>query len=319
MTNYGLVVPTYQPFLNAGRTAPELVATAVEAERLGLDSVWVGDTLARAPIDALTILGAFAARTSRITLGTSALLPALRDPILTANQILSLDLLSEGRLTLAVGAGFAGRSEPEFAFARVPWPRRRARLDDIVALWRHVWTGLPGPFHGSLLNYDTVPSFPAPARPGGPPVWLAAFTPGALERVGRLYDGWLPYPPDPADYLSGLAKIRASATRPVTQALFATVLVEDDPVRAKAMLEEYAQSNYGRPASFVQQIQMQITGPAEEVAEQLRRYGAEHVLLRIASTEPKVFDEQLPRLMEMVELLRRGKREAGGVSAGTGR
>ncbi|WP_328612558.1 LLM class flavin-dependent oxidoreductase [Amycolatopsis sp. NBC_00355] len=304
MTKFGLVVPTYQPILDAGRTAPELVETAVEAERLGLDSVWVGDTLARAPIDALTILGAFAARTSRVTLGTASLLPALRDPIQTANQLLSLDLLSGGRLTLAVGAGFTGRSEPEFAFARVPWPRRRARLDDIVALWRAVWRGETS-FHGPVLDYDSLPVFPAPARPGGPPVWLAAHTPQALERAGRLYDGWLPYPPDPADYVSGLAGIRATASRPVTPALFATVLVEDDAERGAALLEEYCLRNYGMPADFVQRIQMQVTGSAAEVASQLREYaGAEHVLLRIASTEPKVFDEQLPRLAEVAAKLR---------------
>src|SRR6266540_3754928 len=150
MTKFGLVVPTYQPILDAGRTVPELVATAVEAERLGLDSVWVGDTLARAPIDALMIL-----------------------------------------------SGFAARSEPEFDFVGVPWARRRARLDDIVALWRAIWSGASS-FQGEVLHYDSLPSFPAPARPGGPPVWLAAFTPGALERVGRRYDGWLPYPPNPA-------------------------------------------------------------------------------------------------------------------------
>jgi coenzyme F420-dependent glucose-6-phosphate dehydrogenase len=304
MTNYGLVVPTYQPILDAGRTAPELVATAVEAERLGLDSVWVGDTLARAPLDALTVLSAFAARTSRVTLGTSALLPALRNPIQTANQLLSIDLLSSGRLTVAVGAGFAGRSEPEFAFVDVPWERRRARLDDIVALWRDIWRGATS-FHGSVLHYDSLPSFPEPTRPGGPPVWLAAYTPGALERVGRLYDGWLPYPPDPADYGTGLARIRSSAVRPVTPALFATVLVEDDPVLGRQLLEEYCQRNYGMPADFVQGIQMQVTGSAAEVAARLREYeGVEHFLLRIASTEPKVFDEQLPRLAQVVELLR---------------
>ncbi|WP_326944461.1 LLM class flavin-dependent oxidoreductase [Amycolatopsis sp. NBC_01307] len=304
MTKYGLVVPTYQPILDAGRTAPELVETAVEAERLGLDSVWVGDTLARAPIDALTILGAFAARTSRVTLGTASLLPALRDPILTANQLLSLDLLSGGRLTVAVGAGFAGRSEPEFAFTGVPWARRRARLDDIVALWRAAWRGEPS-FHGPVLDYGSLPVFPAPARPGGPPVWLAAHTPGALERAGRLYDGWLPYPPDPADYAAGLAGIRSTASRPVTPALFATVLVEDDADRGTALLEEYCRRNYGMPADFVQRIQMQVTGSAAEVASQLREYaGAEHVLLRVASTEPKVFDEQLPRLAEVAAELR---------------
>ena len=57
MTHYGLVVPTYQPILDARRTAPELVDAAVAAEELGLDSVWVGDTLARAPLDALTVWG----------------------------------------------------------------------------------------------------------------------------------------------------------------------------------------------------------------------------------------------------------------------
>lgn len=304
MTNYGLVVPTYQPILDAGRTAPELVDVAVSAEELGLDSVWVGDTLARAPLDAFTVLGAFASRTSRVTLGTSALLPALRDPVLSANQLLSLDLLSGGRLTVAVGAGFAGRSEPEFAFVGVPWARRRARLDDIVGLWRAAWSGASS-FHGEVLHYDSLPSFPAPSRAGGPPVWLAAYTPGALERVGRLYDGWLPYPPDPADYVSGLARIRALSSRPVTPALFATVLVEDDVPRGRALLEEYCQRNYGAPAEYVQGIQMQVTGSVAEVASRLREYeGAEHVLLRIASTDPKVFDEQLPRVAEVAELLR---------------
>ncbi|EME63802.1 LLM class flavin-dependent oxidoreductase [Amycolatopsis decaplanina] len=298
---FGLVVPTYRSILDAGRTAPEMVAIAVEAERLGLDSVWVGDTLAKTPIDPLTLLGAFAASTERVTLGTAALLPALRDPLLSANAILSLDLLSRGRITLGVGAGFAGRSEPEFAFTRVPWERRRARLDDIVALWRHVWSGKSGPFHGEVLRYDALPEYPEPHRPGGPPVWLAAFTPGALERAGRLYDGWLPYPPDVADYADGLAKIRETAVRPVTPALFATVLIEDDPIRARERLEYYAQRNYGVPLDFVEKIQMQIAGSPAQVADKLREYqeaGAEHVLIRIATQEPAEFDEQLPRVVD---------------------
>ncbi|QXV61641.1 LLM class flavin-dependent oxidoreductase [Amycolatopsis sp. TNS106] len=297
----GLVIPTYRSTLDAGRTAPEMVAIAVEAERLGFDSVWVGDTFARAPIDPLTLLGAFAARTERVTLGTAALLPALRDPLLSANTILSLDLLSQGRITLGVGAGFAGRSEPEFAFTRVPWERRRARLDDIVALWRHVWSGNSGPFHGDVLHYDTLPEYPEPHRPGGPPVWLAAFTPGALERAGRLYDGWLPYPPDVADYAGGLAKIRETAVRSVTPALFATVLIEEDPVRARERLEDYARRNYGVPLDFVEKIQVYIAGSPAQVADRVREYrdaGAEHVLIRIATQEPAEFDEQLPKVAD---------------------
>jgi hypothetical protein len=93
----------------------------------------------------------------------------------------------------------------------------------------------------------------------------------------------------------------------VTPALFATVFVADDPVLGRAALDEYSERNYGRPAEFVQQIQMQITGSAAEVAASLRRYvdgGAEHILLRIATLEPPSFRTQLDRLAEVVSLLR---------------
>lgn len=130
-TKFGLVLPTYQSFTGSPR---QIVELGVEAERLGFDSLWVGDTLAKAPIDALTLLATLAGVTERVTLGTAA----LRDPVLTANAITSLDLLSGGRVTLAVGGGFPGRSEPEFAFTCVPWRARNARLDDIVALWKEI-------------------------------------------------------------------------------------------------------------------------------------------------------------------------------------
>jgi alkanesulfonate monooxygenase SsuD/methylene tetrahydromethanopterin reductase-like flavin-dependent oxidoreductase (luciferase family) len=272
------------------------VATAVEAERLGFDSVWVGDTLARAPIDPLTLLGAIATSTERVTLGTAALLAALRDPILTASAITTLDLLSEGRVTLAVGAGFPGRSEVEFEWVGVPWPERKSRLDDIVALWRQLWSADgQKSFHGKVLHYDTLPELPPSYRDGGPPVWFAGFTPNGLERTARLFDGWLPYPPELDDYVSGLATINA-VNPAVTPGLFATVLIDDDPGRARRRLDDYCRGNYGKPLEFVEKIQVFITGSADEVAAGLRRYvgaGARHVLVRLATTDPEVFAEQV--------------------------
>jgi alkanesulfonate monooxygenase SsuD/methylene tetrahydromethanopterin reductase-like flavin-dependent oxidoreductase (luciferase family) len=301
MTNFGLLLPSGRAHLDAGYTAPGIIETAVEAERLGFDSVWAGDTLALAPIDPLTLLGAIATVTDRVTLGTAALLPALRDPLLTANTLTSLDLLSGGRIVVGVGAGFPGRSEVEFDWARVPWERRNTRLDDIVALWRTLWTGGTS-FHGKELHYDTLPVLPPSHRDGGPPVWLAGFTPRALERAGRLYDGWLPYPPNPADFATGLATVQANvpATKPVTPALFATVFIGDDGRRE---MEEYCVAYYGLPLEYVETIQVFITGSRAEVAAELRRYtaaGARHVLVRPATVVPEVFADQVSQVGAMI-------------------
>ncbi|WP_414640317.1 LLM class flavin-dependent oxidoreductase [Amycolatopsis sp.] len=173
-------------------------------------------------------------------------------------------------------------------------------MDDIVALWRTLWTGGKS-FHGKELHYDTLP-VPPPHRVGGPPVWLAGFTPKALERAGRLYDGWLPYPPDPADFATGLATVQANsqADKPVTPGLFATVFIGENGRRA---LADYCLAYYGAPLEFVETIQVFITGSRAEVAAGLRRYvdaGARHVLVRPATLVPEVFAGQVSQVAAMI-------------------
>ena len=82
---------------------------AKRAESLGYDSLWVNDSLLTPRIEALTMLAAVAAVTERVALGTAALLPVLRRPVQAAQALASIDLLSGGRLAVAVGAGFPGR------------------------------------------------------------------------------------------------------------------------------------------------------------------------------------------------------------------
>src|SRR6266542_3991937 len=205
----GVVLPTGAARWGEQTDPGRLIEFARRAEALGFHSLWAGDTLLRPIIETFTMLSAAAAVTERVTLGTAALLPALRRPVQAAQVIASLDLLSGGRLALTVGAGFPRRSEAEYAVSEVPWRGRFARLDDTVALWRHLWTsGGPTSFHGKVLRFDDIPESTRPAQPGGPPIWLGGATPAALARAGRLYDGWLPYPPDPADYGAGLTQVR---------------------------------------------------------------------------------------------------------------
>jgi alkanesulfonate monooxygenase SsuD/methylene tetrahydromethanopterin reductase-like flavin-dependent oxidoreductase (luciferase family) len=291
--------------LRAGTTLRDLVGIAVDAERLGFDSVWVGDSLARGRVEPLTLLAATAQATERVTLGTAALLPAYRHPAVAATTIASLDLLAGGRLVLGVGAGFPGLSEQEFELVGVRFKTRFSHLDDTVTLWRELWTGSPESFHGKVLHYDWLPEVPRPHQPGGPPIWLAGATPAALERAGLRYDGWLPYPPDPADYQRGLATIRSVAgiERPFTPALFATVFVDDDVDRGRRALDVYCQATYRMPLEQVERIQVFITGSMADVEAGLVRYvdaGAAHVLLRIAAVDPVTFTDQLAHLATLM-------------------
>ncbi|MFI7708401.1 LLM class flavin-dependent oxidoreductase [Nonomuraea sp. NPDC049480] len=305
-TRLGVLLPTNHSQWDDAR---RLVDFGVRAERLGYDSVWANDTLLGPRVEPLAMLAALAPVTEHVTLGTAALLPAFRRPVTAAQELASIDHLSAGRLVVTVGAGFPGRSEIEYAVSEVPWERRFGRLDDTVALWRALWAGKRA-FHGKVLRFDELPESTRSYRSGGPPIWLGGASPSALERAGRLYDGWLPYPPDPADYRVGLATVRraaASAERPVDAiipALFVTVLVTADVEEGEQQLDTYCRTTYGLPYETVRTIQAMVAGPAEQVAGTLARYaaaGAEHLVCRVAAPS---LDAQLDQLELIAEIAR---------------
>ena len=310
----GVLLPIGQAQWGEGTDPRELVDFAVRAEGLGYSSLWVNDFLLTPRIEALTMLAAVAPVTSQVLLGTAALLPVLRRPVQAAQTLASIDLLSAGRLVLTVGAAFPGRfGLPQHELSGVPWERRFTRLDETVALWRQLWTD-PGTasFHGDLLHFDGLPPMTAPRRPGGPPIWLGGGGPSALRRAGRRYDGWMPYPPEPADYRRGLATVRQAAReagRPVgdvTPALFVSVAVTDSAASGRRLLEEFSQASYGMPLAQLETIQALAAGPPEYVAERLRGYvtaGARHLACRIAATSLADQPEQLDQVIKLRPLL----------------
>src|ERR1035441_1645256 len=121
----------------------------------------------------------------------------------------------------------------------------------------------------------SIPPATRPFRVGGPPIWLGGATPAALARTGRLYDGWLPYPPDPADYESGLLDIRNAAARAgrspddITPALFVSVRVDSSLQSGRRVLGDYAIANYGMPLEELERIQAIVTGTPQRVVESL--------------------------------------------------
>ena len=308
----GVLLPTGKAQWGADGDPRELVAFAVRAEQLGFSSLFVNDALISPRIEALTMLAALAPVTERVTLGTGALLPFLRRPIQAAQSLASVDLLSGGRLAVAVGAGFPGRfGQPFYTLSEVPWERRFSRLDETVKLWRELWRG-GSSFHGEILKFDNIPPATLPFRAGGPPIWLGGATPAALARTGRLYDGWLPYPPDPADYQSGLQDVRKAAAQAgrspddITPALFVSVRADDSIESGRRALDDYANANYGMPLEDLEKIQAVITGTLEQVAEGLGRYmaaGARHLVIRLGALDLHSQRDQLERIAALIPML----------------
>jgi alkanesulfonate monooxygenase SsuD/methylene tetrahydromethanopterin reductase-like flavin-dependent oxidoreductase (luciferase family) len=312
VVDIGVLLPTGKAQWGADGDPRELIAFAVRAEQLGFSSLFVNDALISPRIEALTMLAALAPVTGRVTLGTGALLPFLRRPIQAAQSLASVDLLSGGRLAVAVGAGFPGRfGQPFYTLSEVPWERRFSRLDETVKLWRELWTG-GSSFHGEILRFDNIPPATLPFRVGGPPIWLGGATPAALARTGRLYDGWLPYPPDPADYQSGLRDVRKAAAQAgrspddITPALFVSVRADDSVESGRRALDDYANATYGMPLEELEKIQAVITGTPEQVAEGLGRYvaaGARHLVIRLGALDLHSQRDQLERIAALIPVL----------------
>ena len=100
----GYLLPTRERVMGGQPETAALLALADRAEGLGLDSLWVGDSLLAKPRhEPLALLAAIAGRTRKIALGTAVLLPVLRNPVLLAHQVATLDRLCEGRLILGDG------------------------------------------------------------------------------------------------------------------------------------------------------------------------------------------------------------------------
>jgi probable F420-dependent oxidoreductase len=293
----GYLLPS-RDLVVAGHDDPRpLLALAERAEELGFDSVWAGDSpVARPRADALALLAAVAARTEQVMLGTAVLLPALRDPVLLAHQVATVDGLSGGRLVLGVGSGFAyPPTEAQFAAVGVPFGARVSRLEEAVGALRALWSsgGEPVSFGGRHVRFDDVVLRPLPAREGGPPLWLAGSGEAAERRVGRLADGWLPYPPRPAGYAEGWARVREAAAEAgradPTPALYATVGLTRAGGDAAERMRRSVERSYDAPLSVVSGIQALFAGDAEEVAAWLATYveaGVRHVVLRVADDDP---------------------------------
>jgi alkanesulfonate monooxygenase SsuD/methylene tetrahydromethanopterin reductase-like flavin-dependent oxidoreductase (luciferase family) len=298
----GYLLPTQEAVGQNGDRITELVDLGVEAERLGFDAVWVPDSPFQYGLpDPLIVIAALAARTSHVTLASGVLLAALRHPPLLAQQLASLDALTGGRLRAGFGLGFRSPdSERQFENAGVPFASRVTRLEAAVGLMRKLWSA-PGRPVSSDRAHAMVRELvlsPAPARDGGPPIWLAGAGAHAERRVGQLGDGWLPYIPNPRDYAEGWSRVQevasaAGRAHPPVPGLYLTVALDESASLAEHRLRERVESWYGRPFEMIASLQAMYAGTTEGLAAHLQPYvdaGLKHVVLRVADEPARGLD-----------------------------
>lgn len=293
MPRLGYLLPTRERVMEGRDETASLLALAERAETMGFDSIWVGDSLtARPRHDPLTLLAAVAARTRKPELGTAVLLPALRNPVVLAQQVATLDRIAEGRLILGVGiASDVPNIRAEFEAAGVPFEKRVGRMVEGLALCRALWSGKPVDWDGRWKMKATVLG-PTPHRLGGPPIWLPGSVSAARQRAGRLYDGWFPNGPEPHEYAAQWAEVRAATQAAgrdpstITAAIYVTLAIDEDAARANARMNDYLERYYAPvPPDVMRKRQSCYAGSAAGAAAWLKGFadaGATHIVLRFA-------------------------------------
>jgi alkanesulfonate monooxygenase SsuD/methylene tetrahydromethanopterin reductase-like flavin-dependent oxidoreductase (luciferase family) len=288
----GYLLPTREHIMAGDPGAASLLDLAARAEGLGFDAIWIGDSiLARPRHEPLTMLAAIAARLPRVEVGTAVLLPALRNPVVLAHQVATLDQVAQGKLILGVGiAADVPNIRAEFEAAGVPFEKRVGRMMEGLRLMRALWSGQPVDWNGRWKVERGVLA-PTPHRPGGPPLWIGGSLPASLERAGRYFDGWLPISPDAEQFARQWAEIKSIAQtagrdpNALMSGMYLNVVLDDDAARANARLDAFLEHYYGQPAPMLRKRQASYAGPVDGLVPWLRGYvnaGCTHLVLRFA-------------------------------------
>ncbi len=308
----GYLLPTRERIMVGKHEVQEIIALGDLADEIGVDSVWIGDSLLAKPRhDPLALIGAIAGRTKRVTMGTAVLLPMLRNPVLLAHQIATLDQIAEGRVILGVGTA---RDVPairnEFKAAGVSFEKRIGRMLEQMELCRALWSGEPVDWDG-LWTVKQGQLAPVPYTPGGPKIWSGGGVDAALKRAGRYFDGWFPSGGGTGkDWAEGWKGVQHYATEAgrnpddIVGAAYVTLAVNDDQAKADAELDKYLADYYLRPAEEIRQQQYTFAGNRAGAVDWLGEFaagGASHICIRFTGSDDAAQMEELIRIREELE------------------
>ena len=278
----------------------ELWQTAAQAEELGFSHVWVGDSprlslLDRAHADCLTVMAALAAKTSRIRIGAVPLTVALRNPVLLAHAVATLDVISAGRIIIGVSSGHQyPYAEREFEACGVPFNQKAGRLNESIQLIRRLWTEDLFSFEGKYYRFDEIGIEPKPLQRSIPIWFTAGDNENALRRVAKLGDGWFTVAHTVEEFsarrrkIDGYAKEYGRRSEAIPSALFATFYLGSGAERAREEGWSLAEKYFRQPRAKLSHL-APFFGTAEECAQKLQPYvdaGLTTIVARVITQDP---------------------------------
>jgi alkanesulfonate monooxygenase len=260
-----------------------ILAYAERAEALGFESLWAWDhvLLGVEPsfpiLDAVGILTAIAARTSRIALGTGVLVLPLRNPTVAAKALGTLDIISNGRLILGVAAGWYAR---EFDAVGVPFERRGRLFERNLDVLTRLLTEDRVTLRIDELNLRDAVMRPHPVQRPRPPILIGGYVDAVLRRVAEKGDGWLTYFYTPESYRRAWEKIVAFARaagrdpRRLTGTNQLAIYVGRSRAETEAAMRRWLETEWDVAAWSESTIEHAVHGTPDECVAQLAAHAA---------------------------------------------
>jgi len=273
-----------------------MIDLAERAEGFGFDSVWCGDSiLARPRLEALSTLAAIAGRTKRVKLGTAVFLPALRQPVVLANEVANLDIISQGRVILGVGiASKTPAVEKEFNACGVSFRHRVSIFEECITIMRKLWTESEVTFDGRHFQLDGVSLGLKLVQKGGVPLWMAASAEKPQRRMLKIGDGWFPNSTSPQAFTEGWAQIESLAKETgddscrLHKALYTTLNINEDKAQADNEMREFIEGYYNTPFEPMSRTQSVFTGNVNEAIGWLKGFvdaGVQTIVIRFGGPD----------------------------------
>jgi probable F420-dependent oxidoreductase len=295
-------------------TSENVLYIGKEAEKEGLDSVWVFERLLwplkpqtpyggipntpipveyQSVLDPLETLTYLAGNTERISLGTSIIDIFFHNPVTLARRFATLDVLSGGRVIAGLGIGW---SKDEYDVSGIPYRRRGTRADEYMQLLKRIWTDDVIEFKGQFYNVPASKIGPKPMQKPHPPILLAGFSPKTFPRIVNYADGWLP--------IAGLGPLEQ-----LEQAI--NGLREDaskankNPSNIRVVVLSYPNVLDSSQGSSSSQQRLPMSGTIDQIGsdiDRIKAMGVEHVIFGYAFSP---LGRDVKKMMEVTKQLAR--------------
>lgn len=279
-------VGLFLPQFGEHATAENILYIATEAEKEGIDSVWVLDRLLwpikpQTPyvassdgalpveyqnvLDPLTTLTYVAGVTEQISLGTSVIDIFFQNPIVLSKRITTLDILSDGRVIAGLGIGW---SKDEYEVSGIPYKDRGTRADEYLQMLKKIWTDDVVEFKGQFYNIPASKIGPKPVQKPHPPILLGGFSPKTFSRIVNYANGWIGVAGfGPLEQLEqAINGLKESARK-----------ADKDPSKISIYIGSYP-NVLESPSN---QIRTPMTGTIEQIGsdiEQIKAMGTDHII-----------------------------------------